>query len=239
MSNLLKLEKKNQEYNFNYNCLSPLNKKNFLIWIGTYHGYNTEEESEYSIVHNLYYNKIKEYYDKIKQPEVDNIVLIEQLFNIPFSSIPKEFSDLSYPNSCLINPIDVYMQDSFFQKEFNHYWVWLSEEIKKLTNYDISTIDNTIFKHAFLSCNQQKIKNNINIESYYSSIFQKKHLSSAVYNVSSNCLQNVLFIQLLSRTLVDIHLLKFKTFNTEETIRVIENLYHLFIPNSIKNKKAS
>lgn len=238
MSNLLKLEKKNQEYNFNYNCLSPLNKKDFLIWIGTYHGYNMNDENGYTKVHSLYYDRITSYYNKIKNQDENKETLTVELFDIPFKEIPKIFTNLYYKNSCLIETINFYMKDPFVNKEFDLYWNWLSAEIKQLTGFTINPFDTKILKHSFLSCNKNKLSVfSSDLESYFSLLENQSEINCLNYDIDPNQLNNIILYNFLSRAILDAKIGNFDKNISERTINTVEQLFHILDPNFSKNIK--
>lgn len=236
---LLQLEQIHQEYFFDYNCLDPVHKKKFMVWIGTYLGYSMERQQDYALIHNKYWAIISRFYQqRYNLTEEYSDELLMDLFDIDANKIPNNFKTLTYHNSCILKSKEYYFKNYKFAKEFDKYWTFLTVQIKLISDYDISNIDNIIFKNAFLEVNNCKSNSTLlSLDNYYQNIMNNKLLLSKNYKVNTNELNNSTFVNLLAQTLASCDLFKFEHNTREQTRNCVINLYNIFDSNSLKSEK--
>lgn len=235
---LLKLEKMNQKYFFDYNCLSPLNKKNFLIWLGNTKGINMNNQKCYEYFHQKYWKMISLYFAEVKkQKGLEDFVFTH--FQINYSDLPLEFKTLTFQTSGVIHEREYYLNELTFNIEFNKYWDFLIKSLKDVIDYDISTISNDVFKNAFINMHSIKYnKHNKDLDAYFSDLLGDKPLMSDVYNVDVKYLNNYTLMKFFATTLTCCHSSLYDQNIRNETKHVIKNLYLLLdhvARNKIKN----
>lgn len=234
MSVLLELEKKNQEYLFNYNCLSPLNKKELLYYLGKLKKIDMSNPLEYDKLLHDNISAINQYYTLIQNGE-NSKNSFEYCFHIKDNEIPISLQCLSFANSGIVKDRNYYLSNRFFNHEFDKYWEFIVNEISNRTGYNIQGFNNFIFKNAFINIHTIKYnKANKTLESYYQDIINQKELLGACYNVDAKYLNNYPIMKLLSTALVCCDSTLYDEHIRSETKNIIKNLYNLLEPASLK-----
>lgn len=187
MNNLLiELEKWNQSYNFDYNCMgcSVFHINQFNMFLQSKNINITNQE----IYNNLYKNGTQ--YNLTNDEKAK---LFEETLKISINQIPIQFHNISYGIAYGKNQET--LQSENFQKELYKYIKDLTNQMTKhgKFNIDITKLDFDILGKSFLLLTDLKYNGNITFEDYLNAISNNTYQNlSIITKLNNNCLKNPL-----------------------------------------------
>lgn len=189
---LIELEKWNQSYNFDYNCmgLSAFILRDICLFLQTHNITKTIKEVNQFYENGILYNLT----DELKQQKCNDIL------GIDYNILPEKYRNINFSSSCGKNDI-IHNSDSF-KNEFTKY---INALILEMGNFyllkpNISKLDIDLMSKAFLSLTDLAPKSNLSFDSYIQAIENNNFKNlSVICNIHKDNLRNPLIYKFILR----------------------------------------
>lgn len=191
-NHLIELEKWNQSYNFDYNCmgLSAFILNDICIFLKTLNITKTIKEVNQFYEYGMLYNVT----DKLKNQKCNEIL------GIDYSNLPEKYRNVTFSSSYGKN--DIVLNSDSFKTEFNKYIKSLIGQMPKynLLTPNIDNLDIEILAKAFLSLTDLAPTSTISFDSYIQAIIDNNFTNLAIIcKIQKDNLKNPLIYKFILR----------------------------------------